>query len=224
MGQGLGEILPYAVGVAISPVPIIAVILMLFSARARINGPMFMLGWMGGLAVLSSVAYAVTDAGGDSPDRTTTGVSWIKLVLGVLLLLLAVRDWRSRPASGSTPPMPKWMAGVDNLAPVKALALGALLSSVNPKNLVLTVAAAAGLVQLGLSSGDVAVSLVVFVVVASFTIAGPVIYSLVGGDRAQSRLDELKAWLMQNNTVVMAVLLLIFGFVLIGKGLSGVTA
>ena len=35
-------VLTYAVGVAISPVPIIAVILMLFSAKARVNGPMFL--------------------------------------------------------------------------------------------------------------------------------------------------------------------------------------
>ncbi len=40
MGQGVGSILTFAVGVAISPVPIIAVILMLFSQRARVNGPM----------------------------------------------------------------------------------------------------------------------------------------------------------------------------------------
>jgi hypothetical protein len=225
MGQGVGEVLPYAVGVAISPVPIIAVILMLFSARARVNGPMFLLGWIGGLAVLSGLAYAAADAGGgSSTSEPSTGISWLKLALGVLLLLGAVRNWRSRPAPGATPTMPKWMAGVDGLAPGKALGLGALLSSVNPKNLILTVAAAAGLSQLGLTNGDVVGSLVVFVVLASITIAGPVLYYLIGGDRAQSRLDDLKAWLMQNNTAVMAVLLLVFGVVLIGKGLSGLTA
>ena len=37
MGQGISEVLTFAVGVAISPVPIIAVILMLFSQRAKVN-------------------------------------------------------------------------------------------------------------------------------------------------------------------------------------------
>ena len=35
MGQGISEVLTFAIGVAISPVPIIAVILMLFSRRLR---------------------------------------------------------------------------------------------------------------------------------------------------------------------------------------------
>jgi len=56
MAQGSGEILTFAIGVAISPVPIIAVILMLFSSRAKVNGPMFLLGWVVALAVVSGVA------------------------------------------------------------------------------------------------------------------------------------------------------------------------
>ena len=77
--------------------------------------------------------------------------------------------------------MPKWMAGIDAFSPVKALALGVLLAGVNPKNLLLTLAAAVGLAQLGISTTDAVVSLLVFVVVASLTIAGPVVYYLVGG-------------------------------------------
>ena len=50
MGQGISEVLPFAIGIAISPVPIIAVILILFSTRARVNGPAFLLGWVVGIA------------------------------------------------------------------------------------------------------------------------------------------------------------------------------
>ena len=56
MGQGISEVLTFAVGVAISPVPIIAVILMLFSARARVNGPMFLLGWVFALGAVSGTS------------------------------------------------------------------------------------------------------------------------------------------------------------------------
>ena len=69
--------------------------------------------------------------------------------------------------------------------------LGALLSSVNPKNLVLAVGAATGLAQLGLATADAVVALVVFVVLARLTIAGPVVYYLVGGAHAKTQLDEL---------------------------------
>ncbi len=41
--------------------------------------------------------------------------------------------------------MPKWMAGIDDLKPGKALAFGLLLAGVNPKNLMLSLAAGASL-------------------------------------------------------------------------------
>jgi hypothetical protein len=41
LGQGIAEVLTYAVAVSISPSSIIAVILMLFSVRAKVNGPAF---------------------------------------------------------------------------------------------------------------------------------------------------------------------------------------
>ena len=217
--------LPYAVGVAISPIPIVAVILMLFSARARVNGPAFLLGWVGGLAVVSAVVYALADAGNaGTSSGASDAVSWLKLLLGILLVLAAARSWRKRPAPGVTPAMPKWMAGIDGLSPAKALGLGVLLSSVNPKNLALAIGAAAGLAQLGVSTTDAVVALIVFVVVASATIAGPVVYYLVGGDGARARLDELKDWLAHNNSAVMAVLLLVFGVVLFSQGLGSLTA
>ena len=224
MGQGISEILTFAVGVAISPVPIIAVTLMLFSQRARVNGPVFLLGWVVALAIVSGVAYALADQGDAATDSTTSdAIAWGKIVFGVLFLLLAVRNWRHRPAPGVQPEMPKWMSGIDALKPGKALGLGLLLAGVNPKNLMLAAAAGAGLAQLGLSTGDAVGSLIVFVAIGSLTIAGPVVYYLVGGEQAKARLDEMKDWLAVHNDAVMAVLFLVFGVNLIAKGLPPLT-
>jgi threonine/homoserine/homoserine lactone efflux protein len=224
VGEAISEVLPFAVGVAVSPVPIIAVILMLFSSRARTNGPAFLLGWAAGLTVVTVVAYLLADASDVGSDSDSSdAVSWLKILLGVLLLFAAVRNWRKRPAPGVTPEMPKWMTGIDALSPGKALGLGVLLSSVNPKNLAMSIGAAAGVAQLGVSTEDAVVALIVFVVVASLTIAGPVAYYLIGGEKAEARLTELKDWLAVNNTAVMAVLLLVFGVVLISKGLGSLT-
>jgi hypothetical protein len=77
VAESIGEILTYAIGVAISPVPIIAVILMLFSTRARVNGPMFLAGWVVALGVVSAVAYALAEAGDAATDSTASDtVSW----------------------------------------------------------------------------------------------------------------------------------------------------
>ena len=145
------------------------------------------------------------------------------IVLGVLFLLLAARNWRTRPAPGAAPKMPKWMAGIDTLEPVKALGLGLLLAGVNPKNLMLTAAAAAGLAALGLSSADAIGSLIVFVVIASLTIAGPVVYYSLGGESAKAQLDGMKNWLAFHNNAVMAVLFVVFGAKLIADGLPPLT-
>jgi hypothetical protein len=224
MGQGIGEVLTFAIGVAISPVPIIAVILMLFSQRARVNGPLFLLGWVLALAVVGGVAYVLADEGDIATNSGAADtVAWGKIVFGVLFLLLAVRQWRSRPGPGVEPEMPRWMAGIDAFSPVKALVLGVLLAGVNPKNLLLTLGAAVGLAQLGLSTTDAVVSLVVFVVVASLTIAGPVVYYLLGGEQAKTALEELKGWLALHNAAVMAVLFVVFGVDLIAKGIPPLT-
>ena len=222
MSEGISTVLGFAVGVAISPIPIIAVILMLFSQRARVNGPLFMVGWMAALALVSGLAYYASVAGDASTSSSTSSaISWGKVLFGVLFLLLAVRSWRARPAPGAEAPMPKWMAGIDDLKPAKALIFGLLLAGVNPKNLMLSLAAGAGLATLGLSTSEAVGSWVVFVVVASLTIAGPVVYHLVGGEKAKAALDELKGWLAVHNDAVMAVLFLVFGVDLISKGLAG---
>ena len=102
MAQGISEVLTFAIGVAISPVPIIAVILMLFSGRAKVNGPMFLAGWVIALAVVSGTAYLISDAGSASTDSTAAdGVSWAQIIFGVLFLLLAGRSWRGRPPPGT---------------------------------------------------------------------------------------------------------------------------
>jgi threonine/homoserine/homoserine lactone efflux protein len=224
VGQGISEVLTFAIGVAISPVPIMAVILMLFSARAKVNGPMFLAGWALALAVVSVAVYVASDQSNAATSSTTSDtIAWGKIVFGVLFLLLAARNWRQRPAPGTEPQLPKWMASVDSLKPGKAFGLGLLLAGVNPKNLLLTVAAAAGLAQLGLGTTDAVVSLIVFVVVGSLTIAGPVVYYLVGGDGAKAELDAMKGWLALHNAAVMTVLFLVFGVDLIAKGLPQLT-
>ena len=224
MGQGISEVLTFAVGVAISPAAIIAVILILFSGRARVNGPLFLLGWVVALGVLVAVVYAISDqSNAGTSDTSSDSVSWLKIGLGVSFLLLARRDWRKRPKPGVEPEMPKWMARVDALTPAQSLGLGVLLGAVNPKNLALSIGAAAGLAQLGLSTPDAVVSLIVFVAIGSLSIAGPVIYHHLGGERAAAKLEELKDWLGRHNDAVMAVLFLVFGVALIAKGLAPLT-
>jgi Sap, sulfolipid-1-addressing protein len=220
VGEAIGVVLPFAVGVAISPVPIIAVILVLFSARAGVNGPVFLIGWVVGVAVVSVAVYLLSDASDASTDDTASDtVSTTKLLFGVLLLVLAVRHFRAqRRAEAKTEP--KWMASIDSLTPVKAGGLGALLSGVNPKNLALSVAAGATLAQIGATGGEAVVGLLAYIIIASLSIAVPVGFYLLGGNRAAAVLDGWKGWLSTHNDAVMGMLFLVFGVVLLGQGLQ----
>jgi threonine/homoserine/homoserine lactone efflux protein len=220
--QVIGQILPLAVGIDVSALPIAAVILMLGTPKARSNGLAFLVGWMVGLFVVGCIALVVASAAGlsSSTDPTSRAVGVINLLLGILLLVLAARGWQSRPPSGEKPPLPKWMASLDTITPPRATGLAALLSGINPKNLALNLAAMSIIASAGLSASSQLVALLVFVVVGSIAIIVPVIVYLAGGDRAAAVLAGWKGFLVANNPVIMAILLLVFGMVLIGKGIA----
>jgi threonine/homoserine/homoserine lactone efflux protein len=225
MGKAIGDMLPAAVGVALSPLPIVAVVLMLVTARGRVNGPAFLLGWLFGVAAVGTIVLLLASGGNASDEgQPATWVNWLKLVLGVMLLLLAAKQWRGRPHEGEEPVTPKWMGALDGFTPPKAGGAGVALSAINPKNLLLTVAGAAAIAQAGISAGEQAVSLLVFTVTASIGVAAPVVIYFALGDRSRPLLERLKSWMANNNGVIMAVLLLVLGVKLIGDAISGLSS
>lgn len=117
--------------------------------------------------------------------------------------------------------MPKWMAAIGSFTFVRATGLGFLLAAVNPKNLLMCVAAGVTVGGSSISVGQQVVGVAVFTVLAVSTVAVPVIGYAVARDRMRSPLDELNTWLQANNATVMAVLLLVIGAALVGKGLGG---
>src|SRR5262245_29156434 len=115
VGDAIGQLLPFAVGVAISPTPIVVVVLMLVTPQARTNGPAFLLGWILGVALAGTIVLAIAGPSGANDDGAPADwVSWLKLVLGVLLVLVAARQWRGRPHAGDAVATPKWMGALDS--------------------------------------------------------------------------------------------------------------
>ena len=222
MGKAVGDTLPLAIGVAISPVPVIAVILMLLSPRAPRDG----CGLPGRLGRRGGRRGDRRQPAGRSGHlgrlvRPQRVVSVLKVVLGVVALALAWREWRGRPRLGHPTGLPSWMSAIESMTPVRATGLGALLAAVNPKNLTLCLAAGASIGGAGLNGGEDAVVVAVFVVVASSTVAVPVIGYVAAGDRVTRPLDDLRDWLTDNNATVMTVLLLVIGAVILGQGVAG---
>lgn len=224
MGDAIGQVLSFGVGVALSPIPIIAVVLMLGTPRARANGPAFVLGWIVGLAIVGTlVLIAASNAGATQGSQPADWVGVLKLVLGVLLLLVAVRQWRGRPRAGEQSAMPKWMRAIDTFTPMRSFAIAAALSGINPKNLLLTAGAAAAIASTGSSTSQQAVALAVFILIGTLGVGAPVVIYFALGERATRILDELKTWMAANNNAIMAVLCLVIGAKLIGDGISGLS-
>ena len=215
----IGDLLPSAIAVALSPIPIIAIVLVLGAPRARTAGPAFALGWIGGLLAVSVIVVLVLGAGSD-PDSDDPGISWFKVAIGILFLVMAANQWKKRPKDGQEPETPKWMATIDTATPSKAVVLGAALSGANPKNLALTLAAAASIAEAGLDRADEAIAVAVFVALGSVTVAGAVLVYLVDAKRAARPLNAIKSFMSDNNAVIMMVVLLLLGTKLLGDGLA----
>src|SRR5690242_884766 len=224
MGQAIGQILALAVGAAISPVPIIASVLLLLTPRAAATGSAYVVGWLLGLIALGAIVLLVAHpAGASSDDQPATWVSLLELALGIVVLLVALRQWRSRPRGDAEPPTPKWMGTIESFSIGKAFAAGLVLGALNPKNLPLTIAAAASIAATGISNGSQAVVLVVFAAVATIGVAAPLAIYVATGDRAPELLEGLRHWLARNNAVIMTVLLVVIGSKIMGDGISGLS-
>nr|WP_153426530.1 GAP family protein [Streptomyces alkaliphilus] len=215
----------YGVGVALSPFPIIGVVLMLGTPRARSNGPALLLGWVLGLALVGTIVLLVSGGAGPGEQGEPAGwVSALDLVLGALLLWVAVKHWRERPRGDEEPALPKWMHAVDSFTPLKAGALGIVLSALNPKNLLLVIAAAATIARTDASAGGQAVALAVFVVIGALGTGTPVVLYFALKERSQHILDGLKLWMERHNSAIVSVICLLLAAKLVGGAISDLSS
>jgi threonine/homoserine/homoserine lactone efflux protein len=224
MGEAIGQMLPFAFGVALSPMPIVAIVLMLITPKATSNGLSFLAGWVVGVAAAGAIVLAVVGPSATSEGQPEDWTFWLKLVLGVLLFVVGIREWRGRPGAGDEVELPKWMSALDRFTPAKAAGSGVLLSALNPKNLIFIVGGATVVAQAAISGGGQAVVWALFTLIASIGVLVPVAIYFALGERASALLDEIKTWMARNNAAVMAVLILVIGVKLIGDGIAGLSA
>ncbi|NIJ12114.1 cytochrome c biogenesis protein CcdA [Saccharomonospora amisosensis] len=219
MNEAIGQILPLAVAVTISPVLVIAGILLLFTERPVSNGAAYLLGTVLGIGgVLAALTVVAATQNLSAGTGASVGAAWLRIVVGVLLLGGSLRRFRARPGPQEEARMPSWMGGITSFHPGKSLVTGLVLGAANPKNLAMAFSAAVAVAGAGLTVGQSVAGVAVFTVIAVLGVATPLAMVLTMGERARPRLDTWKNWLRQHNSVVMSVLFLVFGVVLIGEG------
>lgn len=214
---GWATLLSAAVGYALSPVALLELILVLFSKRRTVNALVFVTAvvTLTGVGIALGFAGQQAAGGGDDGEATSTGMAIVLLLLGLVLVAAGVKNWRNR-ADRSEPAM---LATIANMGPgaVAFLSLGATL--LNPKNLVLLLAAGQAIAAGNDGIEALLVSLL-FVAVATLPYTGAVACALLGGADAHRRLDQLRTWLIAHNRAIMGVVCGLLGLLLAAKGVA----
>lgn len=219
MDSAVSAILSPAVGILISPFPIVGLILILLSNKARINSIFYTLGWIIGNIVIFLIGLFVMGSAVNTSGDQSMLVKIVLIVLGVLLILLGAHDFTKRPKKGEKADTPKWFAKMSNIKPGGAMIFAFLLSAVNPKNMLLSLTAGVSVGTLNLVGGQETMAIILFGIIACCSIYIPTIAFLIAGVRLNNVLDSTRKWLIQNNSLIMALLFLFIGLSVISKAL-----
>jgi threonine/homoserine/homoserine lactone efflux protein len=221
--RAFGEMLPAAMGVALSPFPIIAVVLVLGAVDAVRTGVAFATGWVLGIGALTTVIMLLIASADTAGSTQSTVIAWVRVAAGAAMILVAAKKWRTRPRKGDDPVMPPWMARLDGITPARAFRLGAALGGANPKNVALITSAVASITELGLHGGTKVAAGAILVALSSCTVLGAVLARAVAGDKAVASLESVKQFMLDNNNVIMMVVLLLLGATVLGNGLEALS-
>lgn len=217
MMELISQLVTPALGIAISPLPIVGLILILLGANAKSNSLFFSLGWIGGNLTTFMFAIFFMGATAESSSESSLLQKIIFIVLGALLIYLAVKTFIKRTKVGEEPQTPKWFDKMTSLKPSGAIVFGFTLSAANPKNLLLSLSAGAAAGMVTQNFAEDLLAIVIFCLIATATIVIPTILYRVMGDKINHKLGELKTWLIYNNDTITAVMLLFIGIKILGK-------
>jgi threonine/homoserine/homoserine lactone efflux protein len=213
---------PAAIAVATSPIPVVAIVLVLATPRARVNGAAFAAAWVIGLAAAATLAMAIV-GGPEADDGPSAVAGWVQVIAGVAFLALAVRTWQGRPVGDADPEMPAWLATIDALSVTRIVGLGLLLSAANPKNLALTFAAVSSIREAATDDAQAVVAAAAFVALASSSVVLAVVAHLVAADRAARALASVKGFMIRHNTAIALVILVLLGAKFLADGIAALT-
>jgi len=211
--------LPLALALLLAALPVVLVPVALAAKRPPGVARAFLGGWLAGILLVGGVVIALVDVL-VLPTGNATWFGYAKIVIGLLLVLLGLKRWTDRREADAEPP--GWLAGVESMTAGKAFGLALLLATLNPKNVVLVLAAATAIAEATPVPVQQAAALVVFTLVGSLGVAAPVVATLVLGDRAEERLAATDRSMTAHSGVVVSVVLVVLGVVVAVNGFRAV--
>jgi threonine/homoserine/homoserine lactone efflux protein len=193
-------------------------VLVLDTPRPRPAGLAFLAGWLVGLIVLTSIFLEVSGFVGGLGGKPPSWASWLRIVVGVALIVLGVYRWLNRNKSAHTP---KWLQSMSKLTPARAGVTGLALTVVNPKVLFICAAAGLAIGTTGLEGTRLWLAVLWYVAVASSTVALPTLAYAVSGERLDPLLARVRDWMERQHAVLVAAILVVIGLMVLYKGIHG---
>ena len=202
--------LPIAIGVAASPMTILALMILLMTPRALPNGYSFLLGWFIGLFLVGGIVLFSPGLNHYTSGPTPVA-GWIRIGLGSLFLLISILILKDLPQKGKAKAPPRWMEKVDSYGPKQALNVGLFLSILNFKNAAMVASGAVVIDAEGLSSWSELILLLIFCFVASLGVLIPVAIYLLFRDAVETIFAKMKIWLQRYSSLILMIVLIVFG-------------
>jgi threonine/homoserine/homoserine lactone efflux protein len=201
--------------VTLDPLPLTAFLIVLPSERGARKGAAFTFGWLVSLAIVVTITVL---AAGNNPPRPATAPSLaalaVKIAIGAVLVVIAVRHIRARSKPKPPKKPPKWQEHVDSMSPWFALALAPTLQP-----WVLIGAGAATVVEAKLSSWESFLALFLYCVLASASYLAMEIYTVFRPERSQAFLVWVRTWIDAHTDQAIIVGSLLIGLWLIGDSI-----
>ena len=213
----LTELIPLALVVAVSPLSIIPAVLVLHTPRPKPTSLAFLAGWIFGLAALTAIFVEVFSLLGGL-NKAPTWASWLRIVIGIALIVFGAFRWLTRKRSAHSP---AWMKKITSATPGRAAVIAAALVVANPKVLFICAAAGLAIGSAGLGTTGAWISELFYVLVAASSVAIPVLAYAVAGERLDGPLTRLKDWMERHNAALVATILVIIGVLVLYKGIHG---
>ena len=203
---------------SVSPSTIVVFILLLATARARVNAAAFLIGWSVSLIIVFAVSYGIGGVRATQHGSGRTAVEVIEIMLGAALAFAAARQWRhrDRPRTSSRV-AEKFNARLKQLNPWEAATVGVL-----EQPWTLTAAAAVVLVRNHSAFLVVVFAFVAFALLSTATIGLIFLYFARRPGQAEAHLSDLRNRLVRAGPAIFAIVSAAVGVFLIIDGVIGI--
>jgi hypothetical protein len=221
MDDVIFELFPLIFAAAVVPMYSIVVLTLLQSQGGLLKAIAFVTGGVSARLVQGILFDLVIGAA--CQENAEPGpkliVSTLLLMVGILLLITAFKQWRKQDDPDA--PTPQWMSAVRGLSAVKAVSAGALFPVIAVKQWVFTLSAIAVIGEAGLGRAASAGAYLFFVLATQMLVLVPILACAIAPLRTSQPLEAAQAWLERYNRAIVVVMSLIIGAWFLFKGITG---